>query len=195
MKGDAFASFAGGGMVEAVVADGAQAGGRDMSQIARDELSSGDGVGACGVAFIARTPREGDGVFVGADDARIGDGGAVDVEGEVADDVGTVAEGADIDAPVALPDRVLGRRSAGKRAYAFSEDGAEARAQDRLGNEEAGALDGDDTSIVGNAGIGNDRVDMGMESEAAVPCVQDHGEAAVVRAEPSGVGEDVPEGA
>ena len=194
VEGDALAAFAGGGMVEAVVADGAQSARGDVAQVACDKLVGGQAEGAFGVAAGAIGPGEGGGVVIKAHDAGVADGGAADVASEVAHDAGAVAEGADVNAPVVLPEGVIFGGCRGQVAAELSHEVAESGAQDRLGDEEAGSFDGDDAAVGGLAGSGDDGVDMRMELQALIPGVQDHGEAAVVGAQPALVGEDLAQG-
>ena len=77
---------------------------------------------------------------------------------------------------------------------AVAEAGAEDAAQRGLGHEEVGVLDGDDAAVGIDARAGHDAVEVGVEMQALVPGVEDHGEAAGFRAEPFGIGERVGQG-
>ena len=63
-----------------------------------------------------------------------------------------------------------------------------------MGQEELGVFYGDDFPPGIEAGSGDDGVDVGVEVEALVPGVEDHGEAAGGGSEPAGVGQAVGEG-
>ena len=194
VEGDALLAFVGGGMEKAVATDGAQAARGDVAQVAGEELLGGEAEGALSVAAGAVGPGEGDRVLVEAGDTGIADGGAADVGSEVADDVGAVAEGADVDAPVLLPNGMIVTGGGRQVAAELSDEVAKAGAQDRLGDQECGAFDGADAPLGGLAGAGNDGVDMGMEVQLLVPGMQHHSEAAVAGTQPAWVGEDLPQG-
>jgi hypothetical protein len=63
-------------MAEAVVAKGAQSGGQDVPQIARDKLDAGNGRCFPAIALGAIFPAEGDRVIAERHDPRIADGRA-----------------------------------------------------------------------------------------------------------------------
>jgi hypothetical protein len=91
-------------MTEAVVADGTQSTGKNMSEVAGCKLNTADGGGFAPVVFGAVFPTEGDGVIGDLDDAGIVDGSACDVSAEIAQSGAAGTGGLDVNAPGFVPD-------------------------------------------------------------------------------------------
>ncbi len=92
VEGEAFALEFGGGMAVAVAADGAQADGQDMAQVAGNKLNAGKGFGSLGVSMGAVFPRKGDRRFADSQNARVGDACAANIPAQILDDALAVAE-------------------------------------------------------------------------------------------------------
>ena len=95
-------------------------------------------------------------------------------------------------APVFLPDGEIDIGKVvllGEVREAIAEAGAKYAAQCGLGHEEVFILHGDHSASGIDAGTWHDAVDVWMEVQALVPCMENHGEAACRCAQPAGVGE------
>ena len=109
-----------------------------------------------------------------------------------------LTEGLEMHAPVLVPDggidggkdRAPWRARRGRRGNAARKTLRSAG----WGTRKLGVFDGDDAAAGIDARAGHDAVEVRVEVQALVPGVEDHGEAAGLRAEPAGIGERVGQG-
>src|SRR5262249_55138110 len=94
----------GGGMTKAVVADGAQPGGQDVTKIMANELDARQGFFLLAVVGGTIFPAAGDGGLGEANHARIIDGGASDVGPEIFDSRSAGTGGLNMHSPILAPD-------------------------------------------------------------------------------------------
>ena len=103
MQLDAQSVGFGGGMTEAVVADGAQSEGQRVAQIVADEFSARQRLELRAVMVGAIFPAETDGVVGEGRHPRIIDGGTSDVGAEIFDGASAGAGGLDVHSPIFSP--------------------------------------------------------------------------------------------
>ena len=96
MELHAHAVGAGGGMTEAVVADGSEAAGENMPEVERDKLQAREGADLAAVARRPVLPAEADGVIVEAHHAGITEGSAGDIVAEILEGRAAVAGGLNV---------------------------------------------------------------------------------------------------
>ena len=115
------------------------------------------------------------------------------LSGQALDKMFAVAAGLNVDTPIFVPDAgidggkfpVFGQRAQGVEFP--TEAGAKRLPQHGLGNQESGVLHADHIKTGIEAGSGSDGVDVRMEKQAAVPRMQNHGEAAGGGTHPAGI--------
>lgn len=100
---DAFAVANGSGMAKPVIADRAEAAREDMTEIAPDELSAGNGLGF-ELVVGAVLPKKGDGAFGDRNDPAVGNHAAGNIVAKIADGMGTGTGRLNVNAPVFGPD-------------------------------------------------------------------------------------------
>lgn len=199
MEGDALAGVFGGRVAVAVAADRAQAHRQNVPQVALNEIDAGDGFGAPGVAAGAVFPREGHRRVADVENAGVGHRGARDIGAQILDRLRPVAEGLEMHAPVFGPHSRLDGGQPGvfrqppPRFELLPEELPEVLLQHRSEHEEAGTLHLHHATSGVESGPGDNGVDVGMEKQALVPCVQHHREPAASSTQPARVGQRVGE--
>jgi hypothetical protein len=104
MKLQAPAIGFGRGMTEAIVANGTQARGQNMTQVTGDKFGARQREDFPSIVAVAVLPPK-DNMGVGeAEDARVGNGGAGDISAQVFEGGGAAAGRLDMHAPVLVPD-------------------------------------------------------------------------------------------
>jgi len=195
VEGEAFALEFGGGVAVAVAADGAQADGQDMAQVAGNKLSAGNSFGSLDVSMGAVFPRKGDRRFADSQDAGVGDGRPANIPAQILDDALTVAEGLEMHAPIFFPNGWFHTGKGGLfRALPQSmelllKEMPECRAEHGLGHKEPGAFNSHHAALTVEPRSRNDAMNVRMKMKALVPCVQDHGKPAAPGAQPAGIGQ------
>ena len=194
MEGEAFAQDFGGGVAVAVAADGAQADGQDMAQVAGNKLHARSGFGSLGITMGAIFPRKGDRRFADSQDAGVGDGCAANIPAQILDDALAVAEGLEVHAPIFFPDGGFhsgqGRlfRALAQSMKLLLKEMPECRTERGLWHKEPGAFDSHHAVVAIEPRSRNDAMNVRMKMKALVPCVQDHGKPAAPGSQPAGMG-------
>jgi len=168
-------------VAEAVVADRAQASRQDVAQVTSDELDPRERELPGSIPVGSILPTERDVLGIDAKDARIADRATSHVGPEVFDGRVPRTDGADMYAPVEGPDLGIDLPLVfvEQATHVFAEGGSQMRQRHeerRIGNADRLLL-----SVEPRAG--HEAVQMGMEEQALVPCVEDHREAAESRLE------------
>ena len=177
----------GGGMTEAVVADGSQAAREDMPEEARDKLHAREGADLVAVARRPVFPPEADGVIVHAHHAGIAEGGAGDLVAKILQGGTAVAGRLNVNAPVPAPDGGIDLPPMNPKE--FAEVFPEGRLQERQVKEILRLSDAHEASVRVESGTGNQAVDVGMKSQLLVPGVEHRGEATGGGPQPFGGGQ------
>jgi len=163
----------GGRMTEAVVADGPQASGQNMPQIASCKLRAWQGGSFQAVGAVAIFPAEGDGLVGDLEDAPIADDAAGDVGAQIFESGGSIARRLNVHAPVGAPDVWVDLPVVvfKKIAQVLTKGGLEMGQVD----EEIRLLDAHESPALIESGAGNQTMDVGMKAHLLVPGVKDGG--------------------
>lgn len=172
---DTFAVADGGGVAKTVIANGAQAAGENMAEVAGNKLPAGHRHGF-EAFFVTVLPEKGDGVVGAGNDALITNDAAGDISAEITNGVGAGTGGLDVDAPTFGPDGGIDLPALGgeEAAEMVAESGLEQWQMDEV----AWIADADDLALRVEARAGNEEVQMRMELHLLAPGVEDGGEPA-----------------
>lgn len=172
---DAFAVANGGWVAVSVIANGAQAAGEDVTEIAPDELGAGDGLGfelVVGAVF----PEEGDGPVGERNDSTVGNDAASNVVAKITNGMGTGTGGPDVDAPGLSPDGGIDLPIFGIEFE--SEMVPEGRLQKGKVNQIVSLANRDDLAIAIESGPWYQEMNVGMKLHLLAPGVEDGEESA-----------------
>jgi len=194
VEGNAFARGFGGGVAVAITANGAHSDWQDMAQVAGNELYAGERFGALGIGASTVFPGKSDRSFADCEHAGVSDGRSANINAQILNDALAIAEGLKVHAPIFFPNRRLHSREGcvfrelPQGVEFFLEATTEGGAEHGLWHQERGAFDADDSPRCAETSPRNDAMNVGVEKEALVPSMKDHGEPALMSTQPARIG-------